>query len=352
MPDDVVREDDVLDGRPGRATILIAHREEDGKAVLGLRPVVLEQVTVNEHAPGVLELEQVLDGPFGAGERLVTDLPRHRFRQVILADLDVGGHEIANGGIGAAEHDVLAGSFEVAVGDLERAVAVPAGDRLRVGAAFLEVRQVRVDDSRLPRVHRDAPTAAARRVPVQVAAVEDEMVRQRLHADVVVPELHERVEEDAVCRGDVQTDEAIMMGAAVGGEHGAGRGDELRHDRRVRRVDPASLCREARQRRRDDDPAGPFFRRQMKRAAIHGACLQRDQVAAPRLVERPLQVATGGHVNRVPPKRRKRRVDEGPRRLGRSRRARHGGGRAARPFARRGGSRQHDEHTDRDRDRA
>src|SRR5688500_3701054 len=61
MPDDVVDEGDVFDRRPWRAAVLVADREENGEAVLRLRPDPLEHVAFNEHAPGVLQLEQVLD---------------------------------------------------------------------------------------------------------------------------------------------------------------------------------------------------------------------------------------------------------------------------------------------------
>ena len=53
----------VFDRRPRRAAVLVAHSEEHGEAVLGLRPVALEDVALDEHAPRVLELEQVLHRP-------------------------------------------------------------------------------------------------------------------------------------------------------------------------------------------------------------------------------------------------------------------------------------------------
>src|SRR5207302_9215397 len=41
---DVVRERDVPHGRPGRGSVLVANGEEDAETILGVRPVVLEQV--------------------------------------------------------------------------------------------------------------------------------------------------------------------------------------------------------------------------------------------------------------------------------------------------------------------
>ena len=49
---------------------------------------------------------------------------------MVAADLDIGGDEIRNGGIGSPEHEVLPRSFEVIVDDLEGAGAVPTADRL------------------------------------------------------------------------------------------------------------------------------------------------------------------------------------------------------------------------------
>ena len=119
------------------------------------------------------------------------------------------------------------GRFEVVVGDLERTGAIPAGDRLRVGARFLEVGEIRVDDGGLARVHRDAASRASYRISVQIAAIEDDVVRQRARLGLVPPELHELVKEYAVCGGNLEADEAVMMCAALGVDHGAGRGDEL-----------------------------------------------------------------------------------------------------------------------------
>ena len=65
-------------------------REEDAVAVLAVRPVVLEQVAVDQDALGVLQLEQVLDRPVDAGVARAAGLPRERLEQIVLADLDVG----------------------------------------------------------------------------------------------------------------------------------------------------------------------------------------------------------------------------------------------------------------------
>ena len=56
---EVVLEDDVLHGRPWRAAVLVSDREENREPVLGVRPVGIEHVAVDEHPSRVLQLEQV-----------------------------------------------------------------------------------------------------------------------------------------------------------------------------------------------------------------------------------------------------------------------------------------------------
>jgi len=67
-----------------------------------------------------------------AGITRISLSPGQRFEEVVLPDLDVGRHQVGNAGVGAAEHDVLAGTFQMVVDDLEGPGAVPAHDGLRV----------------------------------------------------------------------------------------------------------------------------------------------------------------------------------------------------------------------------
>src|SRR5438552_768761 len=87
VTDHVVGEGDVLDDGPGGRAVLVAHGEEDGEAVLGLDPVVLEEILVDEHSAGVLELEQVLDRPGGAAIAGLAGLPLQGLGEVVLPDL-------------------------------------------------------------------------------------------------------------------------------------------------------------------------------------------------------------------------------------------------------------------------
>ena len=130
MANDVVSERDILHDGPRGGPALVAHREKNREAVLGSRPVVLEDVSIDEYTLGVLQLEEILDLPRAA-------LPTERLEDVVAAYLDIRWHEIRDRRICSAEHDVFAGRFHVVVRDLERPGAIPATSGLRVGADFM-----------------------------------------------------------------------------------------------------------------------------------------------------------------------------------------------------------------------
>ena len=135
-------------------------------------------VAVDEHAPRVLQLERVLGRhPVGA--------PRQPLRAQVAPDFDVGRHQTVDGGIGAAEHDVLARRLEEVVHDLERPCAVPSADRLRIAVRVVEVLEVGVDDRHPHAVQRDAAAIVALVVAVQVAAIDDDVGRLGLDRRVL-----------------------------------------------------------------------------------------------------------------------------------------------------------------------
>src|SRR5262249_18701689 len=113
VPDDVVREGDVFYRRPWRGAAIVAHGKENGKAVLGMKPVVLEDVPVHEYPLHLLQLEQVLDAPGRLGP-----FPSERLMDVVVAELEVRGHEPGCQGIGATKDYVFSRPFEVVVYDL------------------------------------------------------------------------------------------------------------------------------------------------------------------------------------------------------------------------------------------
>src|SRR5439155_2250501 len=86
VANDIVHEGHVFHDRPGRMAVLIPGCEKNRKAILRVGPVVLEQVAVNEHASGVLELEKILHAPCDTLKAAVADLPGERLRHVITHD--------------------------------------------------------------------------------------------------------------------------------------------------------------------------------------------------------------------------------------------------------------------------
>ena len=78
--------------------------------------------------------------------------------------------------LGPTEHDILATLREV-VHDLEWAGAVPAANRLRVGAVNVTLVDPRVDHRRPAAVHRQPALAVQLRVSVNIDAVKDDLRR-------------------------------------------------------------------------------------------------------------------------------------------------------------------------------
>ena len=111
-----------------------------------MRPVVLEQVAVDQYPARILQLEQILDRPGSPGVSRVPDFPRQGFGEAVVSDFDIRWNKIRNRRVSASKHHVLARSFKVIVHDLERPGPVPSVNGLRVRAHFLEIRQVRIND--------------------------------------------------------------------------------------------------------------------------------------------------------------------------------------------------------------
>src|SRR5438034_2389331 len=216
MPDDVLAYGDVFDGRPGGGAVLIADGELHGEAGLRGQPDIFEDIALDQHAAGVLELEQVLDGSPDAA-------PARGLEEVVSADLDIRRHEVGDRRVGAAEHDVFAGGLEVVVHDLEWAGAVPAHDGLGVEVLILEVGEGGIDDGEGFAVERYPSAAGLTGVAVDVAAVDDDVVREQSLARFAPgPELDEAVGEGTGERFDLEADEPEMMRAR-------GRADRAAH---------------------------------------------------------------------------------------------------------------------------
>jgi len=172
---------------------------------------------------------------------------------------------------------------------LERAGPVPAGDRLGVGAHFLDVRDVRVDHRGVRAVQRDAAAGPSPRVAADEASLDDHVVRDVLHRGLGRADLDEGVQEGALGRPDVEAAEAIVMRARRGTHDRPRRRHELCERAGLARVDPGPR----RSRRRvaagtHDDPARSGLFRQRERPSIDSAGLERDDVARPGGIERRL----------------------------------------------------------------
>src|SRR5262245_16777198 len=139
MTNDVIGKGHVRNRRPWRFAALIPRCEEDGVAVLRVSPVVLEDVLVHQRPLRVLQLEEVLDRPGRSGVGGMPYLPRQRFKDVIQAELYVGGDQVLNLSISPAQQKVFARAFQVVVDYLERPRPVPTADGLRVVADLVEV---------------------------------------------------------------------------------------------------------------------------------------------------------------------------------------------------------------------
>ena len=124
----IVPKQHVLHNRPLSCPVLVAGSQEKGWSA----PVVLEQVSLDQHALGVLQLQQVLQGPLDSGEGRIARPPFQGLEEMVAPDLDVRWHQVADLGIRASEHDVLGGGFKVVVDDLERTRTVVAKNGLRV----------------------------------------------------------------------------------------------------------------------------------------------------------------------------------------------------------------------------
>ena len=278
-------EDDVLDLAPRAAAILVAHREQHAEAGLARQPVVLDDIAGDPDPPCVLQLDEVLDRP-------LLRPPADRLRNQVVADDDVARNESLNGRIGATKQDVFGGALQIVVGDGERPGAVPAGDRLRVLADALAVRDVGAADCGGGAVQRHAPLLARVRVTVDVAAVDDDIVRD-LRQDLLAGRpATEGYQVAVVAADDFQQHEAPVVRPRCGLDHGSRvRRRQLRHQPAVARKDPRALRHRITGIRTNRDEAGSVLRRQREVADVGGAGDQRDGVAWLGVEQRGVQIS-------------------------------------------------------------
>src|ERR1051326_2025377 len=85
---DIVCEADVLDGGPRRKALFAADCEQDGVTDLRVSPAVFERIAVDDYVARILKLEQVFDCPVNPAVTRIAYLPRQRFEEVVMPDLD------------------------------------------------------------------------------------------------------------------------------------------------------------------------------------------------------------------------------------------------------------------------
>ena len=320
VADDVVGEGDVLDDGPGRGATIVADREHDPETDLRGRPHVLEDVAVDEHALGILDLDEVLDDPWNAGVAGVVGVPRQGFGEVVAPDLDVRGHEVRDGRTGASEQKILGRPLQVVVDELGGAGTVPHRDGLRVAAFRVEVGEVGVDDRGGRAVGGETPHHVAGRGAMNVTAVERDVVgqlveRRRRNANGIVPEQNEvRVVAEPAGPGgsDLDADEPVVVRAELGGEgrHGIGT-DDRRHERGMRRVHAGSRRRQSGYGRGANvDPLCARLGAQNEVPGEGGPGLELNDVAGLSPIEGSLEVAAVRDGDDLAARRRVGGVDE------------------------------------------
>jgi hypothetical protein len=125
---------------------------------------------------------------------------------------------------------------------------------------------------------------------VDVAAIDDQVMRERVRGLFIRAELDQRVQVDAVGGGDFEADEAVVMCARRAWITDADRGDELRHERPRARGSRARRRAAGSSTPSDHDPFLAVLDRQLERTLVGGARLELESIPRLGVVNRLLQV--------------------------------------------------------------
>ena len=79
---------------------------------------------------------------------------------------------------------------------------------------------------------------------MHVAAVDDQVMRHRIGRRFLVTQLDKRADEGTRLRRKLDPDEAVVMGARIGGDDEIAGGNQLRHRRCMRRLHVAARLRQ------------------------------------------------------------------------------------------------------------
>ena len=311
MADDVVAHRVVRGHRPIRRAFLVAGLDEDREA-LGRGPGRVEDVPLEQDPARVLRLVEILDGPVHCS-------PRDRLDETVAADLDVGRNKVRDARVGTAEHDVLAGSFQMVVRDLERPRPRPARDGLRVRAHLFPIRDVGIDHRRGCAVEGDASPAADVGITVDVATIDDDVVRELGEAGLRARTQANQAAGERAGRGsELNPDEAVVVGAILRHEGGnrAARGNDGGHGTHVCRRHTIARRRKCTARPDIDPRSAGSLVGQRERAGECGTRLQHDRIAGLGAVDGGLKIAARVYRDCVASGWRIRRVEEYARELG------------------------------------
>src|SRR6185503_20278404 len=69
VPDGVVTEYNILDGRPRSSTALVSCRKHDCRSRLAVDPIVLKHISIDRNAASVFQLQKVLDSPMSSSSK-------------------------------------------------------------------------------------------------------------------------------------------------------------------------------------------------------------------------------------------------------------------------------------------
>ena len=282
---------DFGDDGPGRRPV-VARREHKRVAGLTRQPIVLEHVRFDEHASGILQLEEVLDGPGG-----IRRTPFERFGHIVAAKRDVARYEAIDRRLRTAKHDVLSRGFEVVVLDHIRSGTVPAADRLAVLSNGLDLADVGVSDRRGSAVQGNPALLPTGRIAAHDEAVQLEMVRHPgkvalfrapvSQQDDVASPTHVRLERQPL--------QPPVMRPRCRGQRGCPvRGPEPRHPSLVFRSNAAidgKMRRGCTGADRDELGAGRFGQREVP--DVEGTRFEQDLIAGSCSVDGGLQIAAG-----------------------------------------------------------
>ena len=138
---------------------------------------------------------------------------------------------------------------------------------------------------------------ALRLVAMEIAALERDVVRQRLERRRAAAELDQVDHRDAVLRRDLDPDEPVVVRARRGDDRRAAARHDPRHQLRVARAHAAARGRKLGlgRRRLDDDPRVARLSRQRDGAGVRGARRQREDVARRGAIDGHLQIGARGH---------------------------------------------------------